>query len=125
MNYSKIYLDFINSRIVRELSPGVYYESHHILPRSAGGDDSDDNLINLTIREHVFAHLLLTKIVDPLYKNAVFSVIAFWEGAPSSSSRLAYRKQNKIPRWILRRKSIRGNELLRILKQRNGRRYYD
>jgi hypothetical protein len=39
-----------------------YYERHHILPRSLGGSDEDDNLIYLTGREHFMVHWLLYKI---------------------------------------------------------------
>ena len=40
-------------------------ECHHIIPRSCGGADTTDNLVDLTIREHYIAHLLLIQI----YKN--------------------------------------------------------
>lgn len=40
---------------------GTYYERHHILPKSLGGDDSEENLVLLTAREHYLAHYLLTK----------------------------------------------------------------
>lgn len=39
----------------------VYCERHHIIPRSLGGDDSLDNLVYLTGREHFICHRLLTK----------------------------------------------------------------
>ena len=39
-----------------------YVEKHHIIPKSEGGDNSSDNLVNLTAREHYIAHLLLYKI---------------------------------------------------------------
>jgi hypothetical protein len=39
-----------------------YTETHHILPRSLGGLDSEDNLVRLTAREHFVCHWLLTKI---------------------------------------------------------------
>jgi hypothetical protein len=38
-----------------------YTESHHILPRSLGGSDAPDNLVDLTAREHFICHWLLTK----------------------------------------------------------------
>lgn len=41
---------------------GCYSETHHILPRSLGGDDSASNLVELTYREHFLVHWLLTKI---------------------------------------------------------------
>ena len=36
-----------------------YHERHHIVPRSVGGSDNDDNLIDLYPREHFEAHKLL------------------------------------------------------------------
>ena len=38
---------------------GVYYEAHHIIPRSEGGGNGEDNLVLLTAREHFLAHWLL------------------------------------------------------------------
>jgi hypothetical protein len=40
-----------------------YTERHHIQPRSLGGSDNKDNLVELTAREHFICHWLLTKIV--------------------------------------------------------------
>ena len=39
-----------------------YKESHHIIPRSLGGADIKDNLVNLTAREHFICHWLLIKM---------------------------------------------------------------
>lgn len=39
-----------------------YKESHHIIPRSLGGTDDKDNLVDLTAREHFVCHWLLIKI---------------------------------------------------------------
>ena len=39
----------------------TYTESHHIIPVSLGGEDTADNLVNLTAREHFICHWLLTK----------------------------------------------------------------
>lgn len=61
MDYSKIYRDFIASRVSRPVPEG-YTERHHILPKSLGGDDSKENIVRLTARDHFFAHMLLAKI---------------------------------------------------------------
>jgi len=37
-------------------------EEHHIIPRSLGGDDSTENLIMLTTREHFLVHYCLWKM---------------------------------------------------------------
>lgn len=58
--YKQLYSRFIKSR--RHLIRDGYIERHHIKPRGIGGSDSSSNLINLTPREHFFAHLILYKI---------------------------------------------------------------
>lgn len=65
MDYQKIYDDFIRDRRADESRPKYsdeYMERHHIIPRSMGGDDSEENLIYLTHRDHYFAHCCLAKI---------------------------------------------------------------
>jgi hypothetical protein len=49
------------------------YERHHIQPRAWGGDDSPENLVYLTTREHYVAHRLLAKAF-PFDKAMVQSV---------------------------------------------------
>lgn len=63
MNYKKNYYDYITyvKTLNRYKGDGNYYEYHHIIPRSLGGNDSDDNLVLLTGREHFLAHYLLWK----------------------------------------------------------------
>lgn len=61
MNYKKIYSAFVEKYKNQEFEKGQYTELHHILPRHAGGDDSKENLIRLTYRQHTFAHRLLWK----------------------------------------------------------------
>ena len=60
MNYLKIYNDLIAHR--KQNPAKGYTENHHIVMRSMGGSDTDDNLVRLTGREHWIAHLLLYKI---------------------------------------------------------------
>jgi hypothetical protein len=60
--YVKIYNSIIEKR--KNFPPSGYFETHHILPKSLGGDDSKTNLVNLTAREHYLCHYLLTKIYE-------------------------------------------------------------
>jgi hypothetical protein len=60
MNYPKIYQQLIERAKNRTIDG--YCEKHHIVPRCLGGDDSKQNLVRLTAREHFIAHLLLVKI---------------------------------------------------------------
>lgn len=50
-----------------------YIEKHHIIPRSLGGTDANDNIVELTAREHFIAHLLLIKI-HPNKMKLVFAL---------------------------------------------------
>lgn len=40
-----------------------YVERHHIIPKSMGGDDTNENLVWLTASEHLHVHLLLPKML--------------------------------------------------------------
>ena len=60
MDYLRIYNQLIERSKNRNLES--YTEVHHIIPRCLNGDDSKENLVTLTPREHFIAHLLLCKI---------------------------------------------------------------
>jgi hypothetical protein len=62
LNYIKIYNSLVSNKADRRKGKDVYYESHHIIPKSLGGDNDKSNLVLLTAREHFVAHRLLTKI---------------------------------------------------------------
>jgi hypothetical protein len=60
--YSKWYFNIVANARFRVLEG--YSEKHHIIPKSLGGQDSDENLVSLTAREHFICHWLLTKMVS-------------------------------------------------------------
>jgi hypothetical protein len=60
MDYLKVYNRLIQKR-KKHLVTG-YAEKHHILPKCLGGADDENNLVELTAREHFIAHLLIHKI---------------------------------------------------------------
>lgn len=68
MDYIEIYNKIIEKvkSENRKLKCGVYYEKHHIKPRSLFKDLSKDtnNIILLTAKEHFICHILLEKIYD-------------------------------------------------------------
>lgn len=70
MNYIRIYnslIDHAKHRII-----DGYTEKHHIQPSSLLGDNTPQNMVNLTLKEHMLAHTLLAKI----YPNQWWSVEA-------------------------------------------------
>jgi hypothetical protein len=63
--YYRIYFDLMEKRKNCPLSKEeVYCETHHIVPKSMGGSNDMENLVNLTAREHCIAHRLLTKFTE-------------------------------------------------------------
>lgn len=70
MNYRKIYMTIISHALkeqslgLRKKKTGVFYESHHILPKSLFPlwTKRKSNRVLLTLREYYFCHQLLTKI---------------------------------------------------------------
>jgi len=53
----------------------IYYEKHHIVPKSEGGSNTKENLVLLTAREHFIAHWLLYRD-NP---NSQSRAYAFWK----------------------------------------------
>jgi hypothetical protein len=87
--YNKI-IDKAKSRLLEG-----YSEIHHIIPRSLGGTDDPNNLIQLTAREHFICHLLLTKMVEGplLYKMQKAAQLMYYVTGPGQQR---YRTNNRI-----------------------------
>lgn len=84
MNYIKLYENIINRYKLIQVSG--YTETHHIVPRCAGGSNESSNLVDLPPRIHYFCHYLLTKI--DLYQNVRNKIIyAFWAMSNQTSKR--------------------------------------
>lgn len=74
--YTRIYYSIIERAKLRSLPKNVYTETHHIIPKSLGGNNSLENLVILTAREHFICHRLLVKMTNSNYKNKM--VYALW-----------------------------------------------
>jgi len=81
----------------KETSP-CYTESHHIVPKSLGGDNSKENLVLLSAREHYIAHLLLCKFGDSNQKSKmIWAMQRFLTSSKTVSSTMYSNIKNK---WI-------------------------
>ena len=69
--YTQCYYRIISRAKARILPNSVYTENHHIIPKSLGGDNSKNNLVKLTAKEHFICHLLLTKMTNS--KNVIYA----------------------------------------------------
>lgn len=96
MNYKYHYDALISSRkeLLRVKGEGVYYERHHIVPRSMGGSDESSNLILLTGREHYIAHLLLWKM-HPESKSMHYAFMVMCNKAITKVSSRIYETLRK------------------------------
>lgn len=96
MNYKNIYDNLINRARNRVLE--MYTETHHIMPKCMGGNNSRENLVDLTPEEHYVAHQLLVKIYPEehgLIKAAVMMCMN------TGNNRL----NNKLYGWLRRKHS--------------------
>jgi hypothetical protein len=74
--YTKWYYSIINKAQIRQLPLSEYKERHHVIPKSLGGNNLPENLVNLTAKEHFICHLLLPKMVNSTYKSKM--LYALW-----------------------------------------------
>ena len=89
MDYKKIYQDLMEARLsvkserIVEKRNGSYFERHHILPLSLGGDKSyalgSGNIVLLTAREHYIAHRMLWLIYKTREMGFAFHKMVFSE----------------------------------------------
>jgi hypothetical protein len=89
--YQHWYNSLINNARQRN-SSREGHERHHILPRSLGGSNTDDNLVNLTLKEHYIAHLLLTKLYTGQEKYKMTWALVTLSSKPSNKKRLTSRQ---------------------------------
>ena len=61
--YHDLYFKIIENSKNRILSSSIKKEIHHILPKSLGGTNDNENLAVLTLKEHWICHRLLVKFL--------------------------------------------------------------
>lgn len=117
MNYQKIYNNIINRAKMRTLEG--YRETHHIIPRCLGGNDSPSNLVDLTPEEHYICHLLLVKI-NPGHIGLVRAAM-FLTSSPEDTCR-----SNKMYGWLRRKFSdyMKGPNNPQKMNPRKGERHH-
>lgn len=91
---AKRYENFIISRIKINLTrdfTNIKFDKHHIIPKSMGGTDDENNIIKLTYREHFIAHLLLSR----LYQNNKMTYAFYRMKNKTNNSKLYESYKNK------------------------------
>jgi hypothetical protein len=107
MNYLKIYDSLIkNAKLQnRKKHQGIYYENHHIVPRSLGGSDSKENLVLLTAKEHFISHKLLL-FISPNNESIIraFHMMCHFQNGNYDISSKDYRYSRELLSEILRKR---------------------
>lgn len=103
--YTRCYNNIINRAQTRTLSG--YTEKHHIIPKSLGGSNANNNLASLTPREHFICHLLLTKMTEGTNKQKM--VFGLWRMAVPTENRyrITARQYEKIREEFCKINSIK------------------
>ncbi len=99
--YTKIYYQIIDRAKTRTLDG--YKEKHHIIPKSFGGSNKKENLVELTAREHFICHWLLTRMTTGLLKGKM--IYAVWMLATNNNphqkrERISSRKYEILKRLM-------------------------
>ena len=117
MNYKKLYFDYINyiktlnrKRYKKNDKRYVYYEKHHIIPRSLGGTNDLNNLVLLTAREHYLAHYILTKIYPCSSMIVAFLLICNTTKYKKDMIKTSKQYENVRKKW--------SNEITKLNKMR-------
>jgi len=81
-----------------------YTERHHVLPKSMGGTDDEDNLVWLTAEEHLTVHLLLPKMIVDDHNIRKMLLAAVRMANPQSKTQKRIIGDNLIPEIAALRK---------------------
>lgn len=109
--YTRIYFSIIETARSRVLPKDQYKETHHIVPRSLGGSNEVDNLVDLTYTEHRLCHKLLVKMTTGIDKSKMSYALLFFKISSTTKNSLLeslsnYRKDftpitdGIIDKWI-------------------------
>ena len=91
--YTRWYYNIIQRAKSRKLPTDVYIEKHHIVPRSLGGDNQQENIVSLTAKEHFICHMLLVKMTTGKSKRSM--AYAAWQ-MTNIDSRQRYSPTSRI-----------------------------
>jgi len=83
--YTRIYYKIIDRAKCRVLPVGTYKEKHHIIPRSMGGNNCVDNLVELTAKEHFVCHKLLIKMTEGVSRGKMAFALVLMSGKRNST----------------------------------------
>lgn len=110
--YKKYYfllMEKAKTRPLEALKNQVRVEKHHIIPSSLGGTDLEENLVTLTVKEHLIAHHLLTKFLSSVEKAKMCHAYFYMtQGIQGKFVKLTERQQQTLMKeYSIARKIMR------------------
>jgi hypothetical protein len=109
--YTDWYYNIISNAKSREVI-SAYTENHHIIPKSLGGDNTSENLVRLTAREHFLCHYLLTKMTAGQHRiKMCFAFNAFRRSSEAQERTLTGRQYELVRKLVSAARSefLKGN----------------
>jgi len=85
-----------------------YTEQHHIIPKSLGGRNTDDNIVKLSAREHFICHWLLTKMVTGEHQKSMRYALRMMR----KTNKHTHRYETKITSRVFEKNRVVCNVLL-------------
>lgn len=99
--YTTWYEKLVLTAKTRILPDELYFENHHIIPHCMTKDNSADNIVKLTAREHYIAHLLLWKMTMlPKWHNKMMMALHVMINGSGSKRQKQERASYRIPSRI-------------------------
>ena len=84
--YSNWYFNIITRAKNRQLAS--YSEKHHIIPKSLGGSNDKDNLVQLTPKEHFVCHILLVKMLAGIQRGKMLQALWYMSNKKSTTKHI-------------------------------------
>ena len=119
MDYPAIYCRTI-ARFQQRVPPTTNFHLHHIIPKAWGGTNDHENLVKVSIREHLHLHLLLARI-DPAQSFAVIMLCNQLKVNSPKWVRKIINEQKKINSQRYQRSQMQRNYSLPLLREEDSK----
>lgn len=109
-------MDFCREIEKDEISSGVYLETHHIVPKHRGGGNEPTNLIRLSRKNHILAHMYLWISYDSKKDKIAY---LFMCGDPTGEAK---RESGRLAQktWTPEKRSIASKKAYQTMLSRNS-----
>lgn len=109
--YLRLYIRLIDKckSLTKEDLSKVYYETHHILPRCLGGKDNKTNLVNMPVRYHIMAHIVILESY-PESIGLIKAASLILGGNNSSEAKMIIERNEAITKYFSSRTVSRTRE---------------